>query len=77
MALVITADEISRDPTRAATAAREIADAAPDGYWLHLDVNVLDPDVMWAVDSPAPGGLQPAQLVTMLGLLAPGAVGRR
>ena len=75
VALVITADEIARDPARAATAAREIADAAPDGYWLHLDVDVLDPAVMAAVDSPAAGGLQPAQLVTMLGLLAPGAVG--
>ena len=45
VALVITADEISRDPARAASAAREIVGAAPDGFWLHLDVDVLDPDL--------------------------------
>jgi arginase len=73
--LVITADDIARDPARAARAARETVDRAPNGYWIHLDVDVLDPAVMAAVDSPAPGGLQPAQLVTMLGLLAPGAAG--
>jgi arginase len=73
--LVITADEIAHDPGQAARAAREIVAAAPAGYWLHLDVDVLDPEVMAAVDSPAPGGLQPAQLITMLDALAPGAVG--
>jgi arginase len=29
-----------------------------DGYWLHLDVDILDPADMPAVDSPDPGGLQ-------------------
>lgn len=73
--MVITADEIAADPAGAAAAAREIAGTAPDGYWLHLDVDILDPAVMAAVDSPATGGLHPPQLVTMLRLLAPGAVG--
>jgi arginase len=26
------------------------------GFWIHLDVDVLDPEVMPAVDSPEPGG---------------------
>ena len=35
-----------------------------EGYWLHLDVDILDPGVMPAVDSPDPGGLDPDQLLT-------------
>jgi arginase len=27
------------------------------GFWVHLDVDVLDPSVMPAVDAPAPGGI--------------------
>ena len=32
-------------------------------FWIHLDVDVLDPRWMPAVDSPDPGGLSPRQLV--------------
>lgn len=48
-----------------------------DGFWLHLDVDVLDPSVMVAVDCPDPGGLSPAELTDLLtGLLdGPGCVG--
>ena len=45
------------------------------GYWLHLDVDILDPGVMPAVDSPDSGGLGPDQLTELLAVLAPGAVG--
>ena len=34
-----------------------------DGFWVHLDADVLDPSVMPAVDSPDPGGLLPDELV--------------
>lgn len=30
------------------------------GFWLHVDVDVLDPVHLLAVDSPSPGGLSPA-----------------
>jgi len=46
-----------------------------DGYWLHLDVDILDPEDMPAVDSPAPGGLDPAELTGLLDALAPRAAG--
>jgi arginase len=46
-----------------------------NGYWLHLDVDVLDPAHLRAVDSPDPGGLSPDQLVDLLRRLAPGAAG--
>jgi arginase len=39
-----------------------------DGFWIHLDVDVLDPEVMPAVDSPEPGGLG---LEELAGLLVP------
>jgi arginase len=46
-----------------------------DGYWIHVDVDVLDESIMPAVDSPAPGGLSADELIAMLRGLAPGAVG--
>ena len=45
------------------------------GYWIHLDVDVLDESVMPAVDSPSPGGLTPDELIALLRAVAPGAVG--
>jgi arginase len=36
------------------------------GFWLHLDADVLDDAVMPAVDYRQPGGLSPAELVTLL-----------
>ncbi len=53
--------------------------AAPglDGFWVHLDADVLDPSVMPAVDSPDPDGLQPHELLALLRplLTAPQCVG--
>lgn len=37
-----------------------------DGFWVHLDVDILDAEVMPAVDSPDPGGLQHEQLRQLL-----------
>jgi arginase len=60
-------------------AARKILDVTDradlDGYWIHLDVDILDPKVMPAVDSPDPGGLSAAELTELLTALAPRAVG--
>lgn len=48
-----------------------------DGFWVHLDVDILHRDVMPAVDSPNPNGLSLADLEAILGglLASPGAVG--
>ncbi|NUS02805.1 MAG: arginase family protein [Nonomuraea sp.] len=48
-----------------------------DGFWIHVDADVLDPSVVSAVDSPSPGGLTAEQLRDLLrGLIAlPGAAG--
>lgn len=50
----------------AAAAARSFETTALDGFWVHLDADVLDPSVMPAVDSPDPGGLLAEELVRML-----------
>jgi arginase len=36
------------------------------GYWVHLDVDVLDPSVMPAVDAPTPGGVAYPELELLL-----------
>lgn len=40
-----------------------------DGFWVHVDADVLDNGVMSAVDSPQPGGLSRDELVEMLRVL--------
>jgi arginase len=37
-----------------------------EGFWVHLDADVLDPSAMPAVDSPEPGGLLPDELAPLL-----------
>ncbi|GIJ45642.1 hypothetical protein Val02_25280 [Virgisporangium aliadipatigenens] len=50
-------------------ARNELADC--DGYWVHIDVDVLDPAVMPAVDAPDPGGIAYAELELLIaGLVA-------
>jgi arginase len=74
---VITARQLrSAGAEATALTARAIAGTAHlTGYWLHLDVDVLDPEHMPAVDSPDSGGLSPDELTALLIALAPAAVG--
>lgn len=43
----------------------DVLDAAP-GFWIHLDVDVLDQAIMPAVDSPGSPGIPPDDLVAIL-----------
>ena len=57
-------------PGEAAARAVEILRAnGVDGFWVHLDADVLDDKVMPAVDSRQPGGLSYAELIELLGVL--------
>ncbi|TDC75486.1 arginase family protein [Streptomyces hainanensis] len=47
-------------------ALRALEAPALDGFWVHLDADVLDPSVMPAVDSPDDGGLLPDELAPLL-----------
>jgi arginase len=50
-------------------ARNELAEC--DAYWVHIDVDVLDPAVMPAVDAPDPGGIAYAELELLIaGLVA-------
>ncbi|SFN28986.1 MULTISPECIES: arginase family protein [Actinomadura] len=73
---VVPASRWIADPAAALDRIRStLAAEGLDGYWLHVDVDVLDPAFMPAVDSPAPGGLDARQLTVLLAELAGDAVG--
>ena len=61
----------------AETAAEVLAHLGDREFFIHLDVDALDPAFMPFVDSPEPGGLSPDQLVNLLKplVLHPKAVG--
>lgn len=40
-----------------------------DGFWVHLDLDVLDNELMPCVDSPQPGGLSYAELSSIIRIL--------
>jgi arginase len=50
----------------ARTALSHMTEAASDGFWIAVDVDVLDPRVMPAVDTPQPGGLTYPELTELL-----------
>ncbi|NED98411.1 arginase family protein [Phytoactinopolyspora alkaliphila] len=75
---LIDAPAVAGDSQAASAEALDIVEASVlDGFWIHLDADVLDPGVMPAVDSPEPGGLSFEQLVGVLArlLASPRAVG--
>jgi arginase len=50
----------------ASTALERIGRAGLDGFWVHVDADVLNPLVMPAVDSPEPGGPGIEELVALI-----------
>ncbi|WP_233712036.1 arginase family protein [Kribbella turkmenica] len=67
---------IAEDPGEAASGVLEhLTDL--DGFWVHLDVDILDAAIMPAVDSPDPGGISHTHLAELLRplLAAPTCVG--
>ena len=77
LALTFPAPQIRELGTKAvARTILEVVDRTSlAGFWIHLDVDVLDPTVMSSVDSPDPGGLSADELASLLSLLAPSAAG--
>lgn len=60
------------DERGAAAVANEAvarATQAPAGFWIHFDVDALDPQLMPAVDSPLPNGLDLQTAAELLGPL--------
>lgn len=50
----------------AQTALERVTRPDLDGFWIHLDADVLDPSVIPAVDSPEPNGLMLEELAELL-----------
>jgi arginase len=66
-ALDLPAREVRRlGPLGTAKAALGQATRPAGGFWIHLDVDVLDPAIMPAVDSPLPGGLDLDEAAALL-----------
>jgi arginase len=67
-------DEVAADPAGTANAAVRHVTSAADRWWLHVDLDVLDPDELPAQGLPdvgdEPGGLTRAQLATLLSAAA-------
>lgn len=75
IALTIPADQIVLHGA-ARAGSRVLAEPGLErGFWLQVDVDVLDPEYMPAVDSPDSGGIEPDDLVRLLETLAPRAWG--
>jgi arginase len=70
--VVIDRDQVRRLGVGAAAseAVRHLArEGGPaDGFWIHLDADVLDETIMQAVDDPRPGGLAWDELVSALSI---------
>lgn len=56
-----------RGPAATALASLErVTQPNVEGFWIHVDADVLDPTVLPAVDSPEPGGLALDELTELL-----------
>jgi arginase len=53
----------------AGQAVAVLAGRGVEGFWVHVDSDVLDPEIMPAVDTPEPGGLTHQELVALLRVL--------
>ena len=56
-------------PAEAARAVERLRENGVDGFWVHLDADVLDDAVMPAVDPRQPGGLGQAEFIEALRVL--------
>jgi arginase len=67
----------NRHPAVTTAVLDRVARERLDGFWIHLDADILDESVMPAVDSPSSGGLDANELTLLLSDLVrhPAAVG--
>ncbi len=66
----ITLDEVRAQEIPRALGPRisDLLASGVGGFWIHVDVDVLDEEVMPAVDSPEPGGMLVSELAQVLDL---------
>jgi arginase len=66
LGLVRTAGQILSDIGGTTEAVRSFAARRSGRMWVHLDIDILDPVYMPAVDAPSPGGLDPYTAAVVL-----------
>jgi arginase len=66
----IDASELAHDAVAAGIKAAEWLSSTARGGWLHVDLDVLDPEVMPAVTYPQPGGVNWTELADVMAPLA-------
>jgi arginase len=62
----IAPDGTAVRPERALTVLHRVARSDVSGFWIHVDADVLNPEVMPAVGSPEPGGPDIDELAALL-----------
>ncbi len=75
---LIEAPAVAADPVSAAERALRVVERPGlEGFWIHVDADVVDPALLPAVDAPEPGGLSFEELAAVAGrlLASPRAVG--
>lgn len=70
MNVITSAEVVELGPELVAAQALETVTAATDGFWIHLDADVVDSAEMPAVDSPEPDGVPFRALTPLLRRLA-------
>lgn len=76
LADTVTARDWIAHPRRTTEAVKAVTNRPGlDGTWVHVDVDVLDPGILPAVDSPDPGGVETRHLADLLAQLWPICVG--
>jgi arginase len=68
-ACVLTSHETRNQGEAAAQRALAAVTEHTEGFWVHLDFDVVDSGEMQAVDCPEPDGLSFAELTGLVGLL--------
>ncbi|TGD89735.1 arginase family protein [Mycolicibacterium sp. CH28] len=63
---IVGVDELALNPSEHVRSALAALEAAADGFWLHLDLDVLSSDELPAVDYPDPRGLTFDELRSVL-----------
>ncbi|MDN5667874.1 MAG: arginase family protein [Renibacterium salmoninarum] len=71
LAGLFTSAQIRQSPSAVAAGLLNSLPSGLDGVWLQLDVDILDPEIMPAVDAPDPDGIDWAELEALLAVLLP------
>jgi len=63
----LTTEEVRRSgPEQTGERVAEALASSTDGYWMHLDLDIVDPDLFFANDAPVPDGIDWDELTGLM-----------